>query len=290
MSNMRGIRFWKNWGLVSRLMLAVGIAIITGGGVQTALLVAEGAAEHSARLKRELNETLTFMAPLIADQALVGRIRGDQPAAQEPGAERRDRQLPVDRQGRQEAGRAGQARYAERAVVVHRARRDRPGGRKHRGHRGRRRLRPAQCRDGHHQGVQPPVAAVRQAAADRRGHAVPHAAVHLAHLPRQPRHAAHAGGRRQPLQPGRLRGAHRARRVAGSQLGRRSVQQHGEQHRKPDRLSRQKRIEEQAARDHRRAVERSDLDHATSPAPLPAGTRAPPPCSAIRRPRPWAMR
>ncbi|HEV3007601.1 MAG TPA: response regulator [Burkholderiales bacterium] len=69
---MRGIRFWKNWGLVSRLMLAVGIAIVTGGGVQTALLVAEGAAEHSARLKRELNQTLTFMAPLIADQALVG--------------------------------------------------------------------------------------------------------------------------------------------------------------------------------------------------------------------------
>src|SRR5919109_5560500 len=72
MSNMRGNRFWKDWGLVSRLMLAVGSAIITGGGVQTYLLVAEGAAEHSARLKRELNETLTFMAPLIADQALVG--------------------------------------------------------------------------------------------------------------------------------------------------------------------------------------------------------------------------
>src|SRR5918996_6079861 len=70
--NIRSLRFWRNWGLVSRLMLAVGIAIITGGGVQTALLVAEGAAEHSARLKRELNETLTFMAPLIADQALVG--------------------------------------------------------------------------------------------------------------------------------------------------------------------------------------------------------------------------
>ncbi|MFL6570203.1 MAG: response regulator [Burkholderiales bacterium] len=72
MSNMRGNRFWKDWGLVSRLMLAVGTAIVTGGGVQTYLLVAEGAAEHSARLKRELNETLTFMAPLIADQALVG--------------------------------------------------------------------------------------------------------------------------------------------------------------------------------------------------------------------------
>src|SRR5262245_28184591 len=71
MSNVR-FRFWKTWGLVSRLMLAVGIAIITGGGVQTALLVAEGAAEHSARLKRELNETLIFIAPLIADQALLG--------------------------------------------------------------------------------------------------------------------------------------------------------------------------------------------------------------------------
>jgi PAS domain S-box-containing protein len=72
MSQTRGIRFWKDWGLVSRLMLAVGIAIVTGGGVQTALLVAEGAAEHSARLKRELDETLSFIAPLIADQAILG--------------------------------------------------------------------------------------------------------------------------------------------------------------------------------------------------------------------------
>ena len=72
MSTMRGMRFWKDWGLVSRLMLAVGAAIVAGGGVQTYLLMVEGAAEHSARLKRELSETLIFMAPLIADQALVG--------------------------------------------------------------------------------------------------------------------------------------------------------------------------------------------------------------------------
>src|SRR5262245_10131383 len=72
MSTRGGMRFWKDWGLVSRLMLAVGIAIITGGGVQTALLVAEGAAEHSARLMREQTETLAFLAPLVADQALVG--------------------------------------------------------------------------------------------------------------------------------------------------------------------------------------------------------------------------
>src|SRR5262245_53105907 len=70
--SVKGMRFWKDWGLVSRLMLAVGIAIITGGGVQTALLVAEGAAEHSARLMREQTETLAFLAPLVADQALVG--------------------------------------------------------------------------------------------------------------------------------------------------------------------------------------------------------------------------
>src|SRR5688572_6939457 len=71
-AKMRGLRFWKDWGLVSRLMLAVGTAIVAGGGVQTYLLMAEGAAEHSARLKRELNETLTFMAPLVADQAILG--------------------------------------------------------------------------------------------------------------------------------------------------------------------------------------------------------------------------
>ena len=72
MKNMRGFRFWNSWGLVSRLMLAVGIAIIIGGGVQTVLLVAEGAAEHSARLLREQHEALAFLAPLVADQALVG--------------------------------------------------------------------------------------------------------------------------------------------------------------------------------------------------------------------------
>jgi len=72
MKNVRMVQFWKNWGLIPRLMLAVGIAIVAAGGVQTALLVAEGAAEHSARLAREQRETLAFIAPLVADQALVG--------------------------------------------------------------------------------------------------------------------------------------------------------------------------------------------------------------------------
>src|ERR1700716_3701164 len=72
MKYVRVLRFWENLGLLSRLMLAVGVAIVAGGGVQTALLVAEGAAEHSHRLVREQTETLAFLAPLVADQALVG--------------------------------------------------------------------------------------------------------------------------------------------------------------------------------------------------------------------------
>ena len=72
MKNMRVFRFWRNWGLISRLMLAVGVAIVAAGGVQTALLVAEGRSDHSARLLREQTESLVFLAPLVADQALVG--------------------------------------------------------------------------------------------------------------------------------------------------------------------------------------------------------------------------
>ena len=64
--------FWSNWGLVPRLMFAVGLAIIVGGSVQTFLFIVDGAEEHSLRLKRELTETIAFLAPLVADQALVG--------------------------------------------------------------------------------------------------------------------------------------------------------------------------------------------------------------------------
>jgi PAS domain S-box-containing protein len=66
------LQFWANWGLVSRLMFAVGLAIVAGGGVQTYLFVVEGAADHSARLEREMRETMVFISPLIADQAILG--------------------------------------------------------------------------------------------------------------------------------------------------------------------------------------------------------------------------
>ena len=64
--------FWREWGLVARLMLAVGFAVVAGGVMQSVLLLVEGASENAIRLERELKENLTYMAPAIADQALVG--------------------------------------------------------------------------------------------------------------------------------------------------------------------------------------------------------------------------
>ena len=63
---------WRGWGLVARLMVAVGFAVVTGGLVQSVLLVVEGAVDNTARLARELKENLAYLAPAIADQALVG--------------------------------------------------------------------------------------------------------------------------------------------------------------------------------------------------------------------------
>src|SRR5260221_13370703 len=93
-------RFWNNWGLIPRLMLAVGTAIVAAGGVQTALLVAEGATEHSARLLREQTETLAFLAPLVADQALVGDYEAiRQLLKQQVNRAQVDRFESVDRDG-----------------------------------------------------------------------------------------------------------------------------------------------------------------------------------------------
>ncbi len=64
--------FWEDWGLVARLMVAVGFAVVAGGLMQSALLVVEGASESTARLNREMGEVLTYLAPIVADQALVG--------------------------------------------------------------------------------------------------------------------------------------------------------------------------------------------------------------------------
>ena len=72
MKLLRILHFWSRWGIVPRLMAAVGIAILLGGGIQTYLLLVEGAAEHSSRHQRYMKETLEFLAPLVADQAILG--------------------------------------------------------------------------------------------------------------------------------------------------------------------------------------------------------------------------
>ena len=63
---------WTEWGLVARLMVAVGFAVVAGGFIQTGLLVIEGASENNARLDRDMIEVLNYLAPSVADQALVG--------------------------------------------------------------------------------------------------------------------------------------------------------------------------------------------------------------------------
>lgn len=70
--NKRWYQFWLDWGLVARLMFAVGIAVITGGLMQSTLLLVEGASENNARLDREMSEVLRYLAPVVADHALVG--------------------------------------------------------------------------------------------------------------------------------------------------------------------------------------------------------------------------
>jgi len=72
MQEPRWFEFWSKWGLVARLMFGVGLAVVAGGAMQTVLLVAEGAEAASSRLEREGLETLTYLAPVVADQALVG--------------------------------------------------------------------------------------------------------------------------------------------------------------------------------------------------------------------------
>ena len=68
----RWYEFWADWGLVGRLMAAVGTAVVVGGFMQSALLLIEGASDNNARLEREMGEVLRYLAPVVADHALVG--------------------------------------------------------------------------------------------------------------------------------------------------------------------------------------------------------------------------
>jgi len=66
------VTFGTTLGLIPRLVAAVGFAIVAAGISQNALLAINGAKEHSARHEREARETLAFLAPIVADHAIVG--------------------------------------------------------------------------------------------------------------------------------------------------------------------------------------------------------------------------
>ncbi|HEV7393777.1 MAG TPA: PAS domain S-box protein, partial [Burkholderiales bacterium] len=72
MKAIRVQQIWAKWGLIPRLMAAVGLAILIGGITQSYMLALQGASEHSARHERECKETLEFLAPLVADMAVLG--------------------------------------------------------------------------------------------------------------------------------------------------------------------------------------------------------------------------
>ena len=238
MKKISVFRFWQRLGTDPALMASrLAARSLPRGGVQRPpLLVAEGGAEHS-RPARQQAETLAFLAPLVADQALVGDYAAIGQLLKNQVQEGRDRPASCGptRTARQLVAQdsAGQARRAGlvRARCRHRARRRRAstvtaGGVGYG---------TLSASDDAGQGLQPALAAVHQAAADRGGDAVPHAAVHLADLPRQPRHAAHARRGREPLQPGRSRSAHRrpkARPKCG--LAAEAFNNMAEQHRGPD--------------------------------------------------------
>ena len=72
MKVLRVFNVWAKWGLIPRLMAAVGFAILAGGVTQSYMLALQGAEEQSARHERQCQETLEFLAPLVADQAVLG--------------------------------------------------------------------------------------------------------------------------------------------------------------------------------------------------------------------------
>ncbi len=63
---------WFNTGLLARLLWAVGAVFCIGAVIHTHLIIRTSAAGHEARHRAELGETLETLAPIIAEQAVIG--------------------------------------------------------------------------------------------------------------------------------------------------------------------------------------------------------------------------
>ena len=257
---MRVFRFWRNWGLISRLMLAVGVAIVAAGGVQTALLVAEGRSDHSARLLREQTESLVFLAPLVADQALVGEYAAIGQLLKNQVKKGEIAELSwTDKDGKTLLGhdapdkldapawfaRVAAIEHVEQSVEVT------AGGVGYGTLTARMTPVKAQNRLWQQFVKQLQIVAVTLFLMLQFIWLIFRGNLGTLRMLAEGANRFSQGDHAVRIDP---EGAPEV------QLGRRGVQQHGEQHRAPDRLARRKRIEEQAARDDRRAVERGDLD------------------------------
>ena len=87
MKFLRWMHFWSSWGIVPRLMAAVGIAILLGGGIQTYLLLVEGVmglfdgAASGTGSTADLSATLDLPVVLVVDadrqsQSIAALVHG----------------------------------------------------------------------------------------------------------------------------------------------------------------------------------------------------------------------
>ena len=63
---------WFNAGLLARLVSAMGLVFLVGTVVHTHLTIRTGAASHETRQRAESRELIDALAPIIAEQAVIG--------------------------------------------------------------------------------------------------------------------------------------------------------------------------------------------------------------------------
>ena len=66
------VRFWSDLGLQTRLVTTLGVLFLIAAGLQTHLSIRDAATAAHAHLAKEAQELLPLLAPLIAEQAVIG--------------------------------------------------------------------------------------------------------------------------------------------------------------------------------------------------------------------------
>jgi PAS domain S-box-containing protein len=63
---------WRNSGLLTRLVCAMGFVFLLGAVIHTHVTIRTGAASYEARHRAELREVIDALTPIIAEQAVIG--------------------------------------------------------------------------------------------------------------------------------------------------------------------------------------------------------------------------